>query len=1483
MRNVHEILNQNKFFVPVVDASDVLKIKPSFLNTFSTWKLVWKIKRLLPGNFILDDDGKKLSQVSLLNTLKNFIRDCTQNKILLQYLQIIYAGLTDNLLYEDKPVKLSHDDKFSICAKLVEGLFNCNNGYFERVQSLINGLTRSESMPYMLAYYRANLLDQARNTALVNTRFSSYQVHDYEYFGHIANSVLHYAVTVGKVQIGSHHVPQDRARATLETIFKREYTPIKIVQEIFKSTFAGFKYRGHNITGYEAEVYEKIEKFLAVCLELKRRGIIRSHEDYLVTNDFGLVVDINWLQIQSDTINYFFSEGYFNANQFKPAKITLPEDEYHADGFAYQLSIQCAKTDLNSSLVTITKYCLPPEDPNPKSYYCWLGGIHFEALGLTPEIFNQLLQRCLKNDLLLKTEGEQWVIDWEAMCLPDNVANVVHQIYTLDDLKKISQLLPQASFLTVCEAMRDRWNSIITHHSLLAVAINTFGPTINVIIYKHVNMRALFKSDHQFFRVLDDIPMMEQRFLLCMALKDHLNSIVFDAIGRLLYRIAREHRGDILNCFSDDSLIRLISNYQSLKMIAELLPSAQFKDFYQKKKGLVGAYIQNGHQLGEIMLALHNAAERIAFLETIQEEIPAIIKNRADFNTILLNHYHFGEIHKVIIPMLSRRLSDFIECAYQFRCSFPYLSETDGEQIFEAMFPKLLNMIASAVDFADILFSLTPKQRARVFKQIHHKLSAMIFSTKDLACAIKYLALAERKLLYIDVKSKLNEFTNTVADIALLLEALNGDEESKFFEFIKPKLVKLIQCKSDFILILNALAPAQYDKYFDLMKGRIPADAHEIINALPEGGGARIQLIKLIAPKFLTTILADNFEATAKILKVLSTFEEYRLICQFMNKNVIAFFQKGRLKSLLEWLDETQMELFFRALGNELKYCVPDLLSLTEIVSKLNPINPYSFQYDWQNSSYSDEQRIIRLRLLLLTTLKNGLPPFNVTLANFKMLMGLLTQAECEIVMDWFWSELPKIITTGQQFDEIREYIHEHQSYKILSILPLDRIITNLETLCAVTLTLPSQVKLDLLDNLWKTFANDMRSSKHIQTALSYFPSDNHDFILKIMADRWQSFAKTGDQLVKFLGSSTPSQQTAILLTLSPHLGQIISNERELNSILPLISTMEQFELIFNAKSNQFQDCSPEALGNMLLKLDSANFTLMCQKLHTEWKSIIRNNERLARILMRAQIDATLSNNFCPNFQLFEAVKINVYAEIEKLSQDSYLHVVQLMRWISPLHHVELYNKIKPELLRRVVNLPTLRRVCVQMPLEQGCQADFFQSIKKKIALQLVVDEFVNHESLSFLPRDFQNECYTSVLRDFQRIYAALRDGQTSLLKNNYLCKLPEEPYYALPRIFAHARDSKNSRTAQALKLLEKYQGNINSGNTELVKEIYEYSFSHSMWGARSNLLGQSIFRSAYLKSIAASLSQQDWVEKISQRAQSGGDTRMGIILRAIR
>jgi len=140
-------------------------------------------------------------------------------------------------------------------------------------------------------------------------------------------------------------------------------------------------------------------------------------------------------------------------------------------------------------------------------------------------------------------------------------------------------------------------------------------------------------------------------------------------------------------------------------------------------------------------------------------------------------------------------------------------------------------------------------------------------------------------------------------------------------------------------------------------------------------------------------------------------------------------------------------------------------------------------------------------------------------------------------------------------------------------------------------------------------------------------------------------------------------------------------------------------------------------------------------------------------------------------------------------------------------------------------------------------------------------------------------------IETFEKIYKALRDGQSSWIKTNYLSKITNEdrkdPYALYHKIKKYAEQNPNSRAAKAWGLMQiHFDPNTASltnhplSRKQLEDEIYKWSFAQSGWFKKSKATGMTLFSST--------LVNQYLEDGILLKANVPENSRLGKIRKAL-
>jgi len=103
----------------------------------------------------------------------------------------------------------------------------------------------------------------------------------------------------------------------------------------------------------------------------------------------------------------------------------------------------------------------------------------------------------------------------------------------------------------------------------------------------------------------------------------------------------------------------------------------------------------------------------------------------------------------------------------------------------------------------------------------------------------------------------------------------------------------------------------------------------------------------------------------------------------------------------------------------------------------------------------------------------------------------------------------------------------------------------------------------------------------------------------------------------------------------------------------------------------------------------------------------------------------------------------------------------------------------------------------------------------------------------------------------FKKIYTAMREGESGWPKSNFLTTIEKaekdkkDSSEILKLIRSYTQDHKGSRTEAAWNLTQIHWNNVTPQNETLFRVIYKWSFAHSGWFKKSNIIPGTFFLSS--------------------------------------
>ena len=214
-------------------------------------------------------------------------------------LKIIQAYFADTTNSEDK--------KCNIADKLYEAIEECSPGWHARIDSVLLGLERSNSIDDFLALIRRSIVDSVAHGCTEEV--------------HLHNAFFIHAHNLGfGVQPLNEADPYSRALSLEEEALLIKaiegYTPMLILNDFRESLEAElrshYEYQGKKDTGYSFEVYGRIETYLKTIFGDKSDITIRNVFVFVEDeNEEEICADINWRFLQNTLWKKMRAERYF--------------------------------------------------------------------------------------------------------------------------------------------------------------------------------------------------------------------------------------------------------------------------------------------------------------------------------------------------------------------------------------------------------------------------------------------------------------------------------------------------------------------------------------------------------------------------------------------------------------------------------------------------------------------------------------------------------------------------------------------------------------------------------------------------------------------------------------------------------------------------------------------------------------------------------------------------------------------------------------------------------------------------------------------------------------------------------------------------------------------------------------------------------------------------------------------------------------------
>ncbi|WP_423063570.1 hypothetical protein [Candidiatus Paracoxiella cheracis] len=716
-------------------------------------------------------------------------------KQLTEYLMVIYNRL--------KSDNISGDEKIAIKNKILEAAEACSPGFMNSIQDLITGFVTPKTVSALLYCYRIDLLNKARS--------ATPDVHSYEKYYTIANTIgLKVRSSLAIEDIYRGDVSNDQIEKNIILSFNMGYTPYKIVENLFISSFAERGYLGRKNEGYEIEVYEKILNFFkeAIC-----RPTLSYNDCFVIDEKSWSIIDIDWTKIISFLIEYFEREKYFH---FK-------KEDQVCVGQAEDLALQIDKKDLRQTRLVV------------KGLTIFLGNIrHLDKDRINVSCLSRLV-----NSAKIEEEQKHYILSifylngFDILIRKESLKNTLQGFisnrHSLNKFRAMIQVLDVTRIAAVCEAMQDSLSTIIVDgyqfgyllkplsaHQCLTVC-ERLKSKLMPIIQNGEGFKAILLdldttqrtsvcealkdrlaiinwNTHNFKSMLETIDT-SQRTVVCEALKGKLPKIIRDGheLGAILQMLDNAQRTAVCETMKDRLSI-IIQDGSSLNTVLEVLDTSQRTVVYEALKDKFPEIMRDGHELGAILQMLDNA-QRTAVCETMKDRLSIIIQDGSSLNTVL-----------------------------------EVLDTSQRTVVYEALKDKFPEIMRDGHELGAMLQMLDNAQRTAVCETMKDRLSIIIQDGSSLNTVLEVLDTSQRTVVYEALKDKFPEIMRDGHELGAMLQMLDNAQRTAVCETMKDRLSIIIQDGSSLNTVLEVLDTSQRTVVYEALKDKFPEimwDRHE--------------------------------------------------------------------------------------------------------------------------------------------------------------------------------------------------------------------------------------------------------------------------------------------------------------------------------------------------------------------------------------------------------------------------------------------------------------------------------------------------------------------------------------------------------------------------------------------------------------------------------------------------------------------------------
>jgi len=222
---------------------------------------------------------------------------------LMSSLKFLYAILSGSLDEVNPSFILENDRKSALITKINEGIGQCTPGFHARIDSLLDGNSQ-KTIEELLSQIRKNIVERTANQ-------HTDEVHANNRFFIIAESM---GMGIEPKLRGDPYrgaIDDTQIRQYLLEAFNKDYQPFTVLlglKDMLAVSFDGYTGKSTDPSGYTQGMYAPGLD----CLQSIFNETVPDY-DYLITNDHGIIIDINWNLILNKLWGKLNERGFFKA------------------------------------------------------------------------------------------------------------------------------------------------------------------------------------------------------------------------------------------------------------------------------------------------------------------------------------------------------------------------------------------------------------------------------------------------------------------------------------------------------------------------------------------------------------------------------------------------------------------------------------------------------------------------------------------------------------------------------------------------------------------------------------------------------------------------------------------------------------------------------------------------------------------------------------------------------------------------------------------------------------------------------------------------------------------------------------------------------------------------------------------------------------------------------------------------------------------